>query len=67
MKNTFSIEFKIIFAAALAMLTIATIAVLGQVFGRDTETVKFVYNSSSETVENGVNNSEIFVRDVNSK
>lgn len=60
MKKTFSIELKIIVAAALALLSIATAVVLGQVFGKDTENVKFVYNSSSEMMSDDVNISDIF-------
>lgn len=56
MKKSFSVEFKIIFAAALLLLVIATAAVLNQVFGKDAETVKFVYNSSSEMLDDDVNN-----------
>lgn len=60
MKKTFSIELKIIFAAALTLLTIATVVVLNQVFSGNTENVKFVYNSSSEMMAEDVNISDIF-------
>ena len=44
MKNTFSVEFKIFLAAALAMLALATAVVVKQVFEADREEVIFVYN-----------------------
>ena len=60
MKKTFSIELKIMIVAALTLLTIATVVVLNQVFTRNTESIKFVYNSSSEMMSDDVNISEIF-------
>ena len=60
MKKTFSIEMKIIVAATLTLLTIATVVVLNQVFTKNTESIKFVYNSSSEMVADDVNISDIF-------
>ena len=67
MKKTFSIEAKIIIAAALALLTVATAVVLNQVFESSDENVKFVYNSSSKNIADGVNISEIFVENINKK
>lgn len=61
MKNNFSIELKVIVAAAAIMLALATAVVVRQVFEAEREEVKFVYNSTHFEEQYSVNNYDIFL------
>ena len=60
MKNTFSIELKVIMAASLALLGLVTAVVVNQVFDAEREQVKFVYNCACAEDHYSVNNYDIF-------
>lgn len=60
MKNGFSIELKIILAAAVVMLAFFTAVIGVQIFKDNKEQVRFVYNSEQINSEPQVNTSLIF-------
>lgn len=59
MKQKFSVEFKIIIAAAVVLLAFVTVGVVHQIFGKNESDVKFVYNSTAPLSAYSVNISEI--------
>ena len=60
MKNKFSIEFKIIFAATVVMLALITAVVVNQMSARKDNNVTFVYNSIEQKYTPEINISDIF-------
>ncbi len=60
MKNKFSIEFKIIFAATVVMLALITAVVANQLSESNNNNVTFVYNSIEQKFVPEINISDIF-------
>ncbi len=60
MKNGFSVELKIIFAAVVVLLTLFTAVVVSQIFKNNNQNVTFVYNSAQTEIADEVNTFDIF-------
>ncbi len=55
MKKTNSVEVKIIIAAIALMLSLFTAVIVKQVFEKENETIKFVYNYTPEQMTSSDN------------
>ena len=60
MKKIFSIEFTVIVAATVVMLSLFTAVIALQIFSKNNENMTFVYNSTTQMMSDDVNISDIF-------